>query len=112
MKPLILIAALALSAPQATTPTVGDWTITTVPTPSITKTIPVSEWFDVPPKEWDERQATGIMDCHATNPPGNLAECKPYYETVHRRSCEDKSRFLLMSEDGVWHCLKFEGATK
>jgi hypothetical protein len=31
------------------------------------------------------------------------------YELVRRRTCADKSRFLLMSEDGKWHCISFEG---
>ena len=56
---------------------------------------------DIAPKEWD-------------GPEQVWAPCKTGVicsgDTVmllHHIACEDKSRFLLQSEDNKWHCLKF-----
>jgi len=59
--------------------------------------------FDVPPvdtKVIDKNCKVGIID-------GRWSECMQYGDdTSHiERACADKSRFLLMSEDGKWHCL-------
>jgi hypothetical protein len=48
--------------------------------------------FDDPPKEWKTETPMGGMH---VEPDGYT-----------HRECEDKSRFMLMSEDGKWHCLK------
>jgi len=48
--------------------------------------------FDVPPKQWDDPYRVEIN----SDPPST---------TEHHIACEDKSRFLLQSEDGKWHCL-------
>jgi len=52
--------------------------------------------FDVQPKQWDDPYRVEIN----SDPPPT---------TEHHIACEDKSRFLLQSEDGKWHCLDFNG---
>ena len=54
--------------------------------------------FDVPPKEWDG------PDMEEGPCPIGFA-CMDNKVPVHHRTCTDKSRFLLMSEDNRWHCL-------
>lgn len=74
--------------------------------------------LDVPPREWDvDQKRTGFewhgegVGCSYDALPGS---CKPkdsdfpsfeWIVRTHHRECVDKSRFLLMSEDGRWHCL-------
>jgi len=56
--------------------------------------------FDVPPKEWDGPELD--WGCQ---PSEESTVCMDTRIARHHRACEDKSRFLLMSEDGKWHCL-------
>lgn len=58
--------------------------------------------LDVAPIE--HREFMGFKDCHAVGD-GNMTQCDtPLYDNP-THECADKSRFLLMSEDGRWHCL-------
>lgn len=62
--------------------------------------------FDLAPKESDGPETTyksykDAWDCGYSKTP-SACEKVP----VHHVACEDKSRFLLQSEDGKWHCLK------
>jgi hypothetical protein len=64
--------------------------------------------FDVPPAE------TKVIDrnCKLGISNGAWDQCLQYGEdTTHtERACTDKSRFLLMSEDGKWHCLDLKSS--
>lgn len=51
--------------------------------------------FDVAPKEWDSQE-------YAKGEPVDAIGVF----TVHHAVCEDKTRFLLTSEDGKKHCLR------
>lgn len=62
--------------------------------------------FDVPPKEWDEAPIKDRMECRQV---GIAESTCDYPKPVHHRTCEDKRRFLLMSEDSKWHCLLLAG---
>jgi hypothetical protein len=62
--------------------------------------------FDVVPTEWDGPDTTykselAAFDCGYNKTP-SACEKVP----VHHIGCASKSRFLLQSEDGRWHCLK------
>ena len=71
--------------------------------------------FDVPPKEtteWEPPLPTTLKGdnswCELT--PGvdmsrDVCFAGVVHHHVHHRTCKDKSRFLLMSEDSRWHCL-------
>jgi hypothetical protein len=58
--------------------------------------------FDVAPKETKSTWCAdhGAIDCGFDPQDSEI--------TIHR-TCEDKSRFLLMSADGRWHCLDLKG---
>ena len=58
--------------------------------------------FDVPPVE--KKFIQGYKDCEVVPGTYNMAHCKPIYGNSDF-VCADKSRFLLMSEDGKPHCL-------
>lgn len=65
---------------------------TTIPNPcQYFPTVP----FDVPPKD-------KVDDYVEILPSGK-------WKYTHHRTCEDKSRFLLISEDSHWHCLLLNG---
>jgi hypothetical protein len=62
--------------------------------------------FDVPPVE--------TVTESVSDPPGFVgyvgeeAGTFPYRTLwIVRRSCTDTWRYMMMSQDGVWHCLKF-----
>ena len=61
--------------------------------------------FDVPPVETDGPDGEYATDCSPSRGdyPGTCWQDRKVL--VHHRACADKSRFLLMSEDSVWHCL-------
>jgi len=64
--------------------------------------------FDVPPVQSARYgEFVHYEDCSAHGlKRANSEWCeKPIIE----RACTDKYRFLLMSEDGKWHCLRLEG---
>jgi len=68
--------------------------------------------IDVPPKEWDTKEHNGAHDCWmgcASTLP--MPPEPPETITIHHMECTDKSRFKLMSEDGVWHCLALTGGS-
>jgi hypothetical protein len=68
--------------------------------------------FDVPPVEWDGPDTLGSRYEKEWKEPcrDRVGETQPPCKTkIHHRVCADKSRFLLMSEDGKWHCLRLEG---
>jgi hypothetical protein len=62
--------------------------------------------FDVPPVETDGPDTNADINQNACSGDvtwdGQSQWCE---KKVHHRACADKSRFLLMSEDGKWHCL-------
>jgi hypothetical protein len=58
--------------------------------------------LDMPPKEWDGPGQHWETQCDETS--HNCMYIGPAPD--HHIACEDKSRFLLPSEDGKWHCLK------
>ena len=93
---------------KAVCPLAGDCSIvrgeTTLPPRGLPAPAPP---FDVPPVEtekveiipgpdrpcmWNE---VGTGNCHDIT-----------YQKVKHIGCTDKTRFLLMSEDGLWHCLR------
>ena len=60
--------------------------------------------FDVPPVE----TRTSEEHCEFEVVDGAWHQCmggKTFTQERVSRACADKSRFLLMSEDNVWHCL-------
>jgi hypothetical protein len=61
------------------------------------------EPFDVPPVE--TKAIFGYSNCKSVPGENYVVDCKLNYYTTGM-ACTDKSRFLLMSEDGIWHCLK------
>ena len=66
------------------------------------KTSPSS--FDVPPKEIPGPVSVMLNCKHADTKTGVVSGCtEEHYPSTFE--CEDKSRFLLMSEDGKLHCL-------
>ena len=79
---------------------------------TIVPCLPPEPPFDVPPVETDHDEPYDINAGHAVMEQGELITCNALSTTVtqctkrvHMRVCADKSRFLLMSEDGKWHCL-------
>lgn len=93
----LIILALAMQAQQTT------------PSPVFSNDEPQwqPQWHQIPaldasPKEWTTQE-----DDMAVVWPGMAVPSPypPHKHTVHHRTCEEKNRFLLMSEDGVWHCL-------
>ena len=67
--------------------------------------------FDVPPKEWDGPDTIGSQIGEETHGDGicmdTMGDIK-CDEKIHHRTCTDKKRVLLMSEDGKWHCYDFD----
>src|SRR5580698_6440054 len=66
--------------------------------------------MDVPAKEWDAIEPSGLMEpivCDPPVPANSSVGCfKPAMVKVHHGPlCEDESRFLLQSGDGAWRCL-------
>src|SRR5271154_532848 len=57
--------------------------------------------FDVPPIEEDHATEM-VYNCQADEEPQFCEHGLEHYKTF---SCADTSRFMLMSEDGVRHCL-------
>jgi hypothetical protein len=58
--------------------------------------------FDVPPVETHGPDTTTDYDCRKWAESGCTE--LPTRLTLHR-TCADKTRFLMFSEDGKWHCL-------
>jgi hypothetical protein len=66
--------------------------------------------IDVSPKQWDGPDRHHVNRCGPsginTLDGGEIQICNDdSIELVHHMTCTEKSRFLMASEDGKWHCL-------
>jgi hypothetical protein len=78
---------------------------------------PPTQPFDVPPVErrdtlirmtlfMDKEEVKGYLEMCADVGEKCVLKKDGIHQTETLRSCTDKSRFLLKSEDGKWHCLR------
>jgi hypothetical protein len=69
--------------------------------------------FDVPAESWVEHYVLTKLPANADYLDGLRSACFTrcleengnFVELIPHHTCKKKSRFLLMSEDGKWHCL-------
>lgn len=107
----------AYDAPPCPNDAIKNW---------VTSRAAVAPPFDVPPKEmdawepplennWQALLASGGRILPCSMPPTGTASTASYiclngivhYYKSGVRTCTDKRRVLLMSEDGKWHCFAF-----
>ena len=89
----------------------GDWCGTLKPPPPAPFDVPpkvINKWTPPLPENWDGHETYENLSCKlqgAYDTTDKMCIDGKVYKSTISRTCEDKSRFLLMSEDNKWHCL-------